>query len=327
MSPHRSPPEDLAGLLSSTPDGLIVVDTSGVVRWANRAAGRLYQRAPDRLVGEPFGLPHVVGVQDVDLVRPDGSLRTVELRATRTAWAGEDVWVIALRDATEQRRRVAELSAALAESGDLTGELAHELGTPLAIMAGFADTLDARWDQLADRDRRDLVRRVGLQARRLQRMLHRILLARSAGNEAVVEPVALWEVALAHLPDLGIASVEIDCPRDLRVLADPAHVDEIVLNLVENADKYGAPPITVSARRRGDMVELAVCDHGDGVPESFVPRLFDRYARAEETRQSRPGTGLGLELVARLAHESGGEVRYERHEPHGACFLVTLPAA
>ena len=326
MSPPQTPPEELAWLLDNTPDGLIVVDASGIVRWANPAAGGLYQRSADRLIGEPFGLPHLAGVQDVDLVLPDGHLRTVELRSVPTTWAGEDVSVIALRDATEQRRREAELGAALVDSGDLTAELAHELSTPLAVVGMFADTLDARWDDLGDDTRRDLIRRIGRQSRRLQQILHRLLLTRHADTETVVEPVALWEVALAHLPDLGIPSVEVDCPPDLRVLADPAHVDEIVVNLVENADKYGAPPITVRARRRGDRVELAVCDQGPGVPESFVPRLFDRYARAEDTRHG-PGLGLGLDLVARLAHESGGEVRYEPNHPQGACFVVTFPAA
>ena len=288
MSPRRTSQEELAWLLENTPDGLIVVDAGGIVQWANPAAGTLYRQSPEGLVGEPFGLPHLAGVQDVDLVLPDGHLRTVELRAVPTTWDGEDVSVIALRDATEQRRREAELGAALVDTGDLTAELAHELGTPVAVISMFADALDARWDDLADDTRRDLIRRIGRQSRRLQRILHRLLLTRVV--EAAAEPVAVWEVALAHLPDLGIPSVEVDCPHDLRVLADPAHVDEIVVNLVENADKYGAPPITVRARLRGDRVELSVCDQGPGVPESFVPRLFDRYARAEDTRHG-PGPG------------------------------------
>jgi signal transduction histidine kinase len=110
-------------------------------------------------------------------------------------------------------------------------------------------------------------------------------------------------------------------------MADPGHVDEIVVNLVENADKYGAPPITVDARRRDDVVELKVCDHGPGVPAEFVPQLFERYSRADATLRHRSGSGLGLYLVDKLARASGGNVRYEPNDPHGACFIVTLPAA
>jgi signal transduction histidine kinase len=325
-----APPEEVLRLLSTSPDGLVVVDARGTVRYANPAANELYQRGDGSLVGESFGMPHVAGVHDVELVLPDGTLRTVELRAVETTWAGEAVWVIALRDTTVRRRHEEELLAALAAGGDLptdlTNELAHELATPLVVIAGFTDMLEGRWADLTDSVRRDLVHRIGRQARRLQRMLRRILLASDATSPAALEPVPLWEVALAHLPDLGVPGVEIDCPHDLQVLADPTHVDEIVVNLVENAAKYGAPPILVQARRRGDTVELSVCDQGPGVPASFVPRVFDRYTRAEAAR-SRPGAGLGLNLVARLAEASGGHVRYEPNTPHGARFVVTLPAA
>jgi signal transduction histidine kinase len=134
-------------------------------------------------------------------------------------------------------------------------------------------------------------------------------------------------VALSHLPDLGVSSVRIDCPRDLRVMADPAYLDEIVVNLVENADKYGAPPITVSARQVGKVVELTVSDCGSGVPEGFTPRLFERYSRADETLRQRSGSGLGLYLVDKLARACGGNVHYEPNVPTGSRFTVTLPAA
>jgi signal transduction histidine kinase len=327
MSSRSTSVELLAKLLTSTPDGLLVVDTGGIVRYANPAAEELFQRAPGTLSGEPFGLPHVAGLRDIELMLSDGTLRTVEMRAITTAWGGEQVWVLALRDATEQRRREQELQGALMASSELTSELTHELNTPLAVIIGFADTLERRWDDLPDAQRRDLVNRIGAHARRVHRMLRRMLLAGTASPlPSHSEPVGLWEVALSHLPDLGVASTHIDCPRDLRVRADPTYLDEIVVNLVENADKYGAPPITVSARREGDVVELTVSDHGPGVSEDFVPRLFDRYSRADDTSRHRGGSGLGLYLVDKLARASGGSVRYEANHPEGSRFIVTLPA-
>jgi signal transduction histidine kinase len=322
--------ELLAKLLTSAPDGLLVVDRRGIVGYANPAAHELFQRAPGALLGQPFGLPHVAGLRDIELLLQDGTLRTVEMRAVETTWSGEQVWVLALRDATEERRREKELETSLLASSELASELTHELSTPLAVIIGFADTLERRWEDLSEQERRDLMHRIGVHARRLHRMIRRMLLASSTTAPVVTaspEPVELWEVALSHLPDLGLSFVHIDCPRDLRVLADPGHVDEIVVNLVENADKYGAPPIGVSARRVDDVVELRVCDHGPGVPTAFVPRLFDRYSRADETMRQRSGSGLGLYLVDKLARASGGSVRYEPNTPHGSCFVVTLPAA
>jgi signal transduction histidine kinase len=330
MTTESTSAELLTKLLTSTPDGLLLVDTSGIVLYANPAAETLFRRASGTLTGQAFGLPHVSGIRDIELVGDDGSLRTVEMRPIETTWEGEPVWVIALRDTTEQHQSEQQLQLQLQANTELTHELTHELGTTLAVIIGFADTYERHWERLTDDQRRELFHRVGVHARRIQRMLRRMLQAdtthsRLAGPDT--QPVELWEVALSHLPDLGVPAVNIDCPQGLRVRADPGYLDEILINLVENADKYGAPPITVSAHQAGDVVELTVSDHGPGVPEDFVPRLFERYTRPNGTPDHPRGSGLGLYLVDKLARVLGGSVRYEPNQPHGARFVVTLPAA
>jgi signal transduction histidine kinase len=91
---------------------------------------------------------------------------------------------------------------------------------------------------------------------------------------------------------------------------------------VANALKYGRPPITITTDRVDGHVEFRVSDHGDGVPDAFVPRLFERFSQA---RTAQGGTGLGLSIVKGLARAQGGEVWYEPSEPHGACFGLRLP--
>jgi signal transduction histidine kinase len=330
MSAEPTSAELLAKLLTSTPDGLLLVGTDGLIRYANPAAETLFQRAPGTLTGQPFGLPHVVGIRDIELVRADGSLRTVEMRHVETTWDGDPVWVIALRDTTEQHDREQQLQTRLQTSSELTDELTHELGTTLTVIIGFTDTYERHGEQLTDDQRRDLIHRIGVHARRIQRMLRRMLLADTtppSGSGSRTPPVELWEVALSHLPDLGVPSVHIDCPRGLRVQADPAYLDEIVINLVENAGKYGAPPITVSAHQTDDVVELTVDDHGSGVPDDFIPQLFERSTRAGGAPDDPGGSGLGLYLVDKLARACGGSVRYEPNHPKGSRFIVTLPAA
>jgi signal transduction histidine kinase len=181
-------------------------------------------------------------------------------------------------DATEERQREQELRAALVASSELTSELTHELSTRLTVIIVSltrSSVAGTTWPTTsgAISCSGSVSTRAGSTA-----MLRRMLLAGTPTSPVCAhpEPVELWEVALSHLPDLGVSSVRIDCPRDLRVMADPAYLDEIVVNLVENADKYGAPPITVSARQVGKVVELTVSDCGSGVPEGFTPRLFER---------------------------------------------------
>jgi signal transduction histidine kinase len=121
------------------------------------------------------------------------------------------------------------------------------------------------------------------------------------------------------------ARVSVSCPADLRLRTDPDHLRRIVVNYLTNAFKYGDPPVNVKVVTDDEWVKLEVCDHGAGVPAEFVPRLFDRFARADATSHTREGTGLGLSIVRGLAAANGGEAWYEPADPHGSCFNLALP--
>ena len=124
------------------------------------------------------------------------------------------------------------------------------------------------------------------------------------------------------------ASVSVSCSPDLVVRVDPHHLGRILDNYVQNAFKYGEPPVRIEATRVGDMVEVRVLDHGPGVPPEFVSRLFGKFARADTpSTRAEKGTGLGLSIVRGLAEANGGQARYEPNAPNGACFVVRLRAA
>jgi signal transduction histidine kinase len=113
----------------------------------------------------------------------------------------------------------------------------------------------------------------------------------------------------------------------LEVLADPNHFRQIVTNFLTNALKYGRTPIQVEAAVSDGTVEVRVRDQGEGVPEDFVPRLFEKFAQAPGVAQAHRGTGLGLSIVRGLARAQGGDAWYEPNEPRGSCFGVRLPRA
>jgi phage tail protein X len=98
-------------------------------------------------------------------------------------------------------------------------------------------------------------------------------------------------------------------------------------NYLQNAFKYGEPPVRIEARTLDDMVEIRVVDNGPGVPPEFEAKLFGKFARADlpSTRQKK-GTGLGLSIVRGLAEANGGLAQYEPNAPHGSCFIVQLPS-
>lgn len=126
-------------------------------------------------------------------------------------------------------------------------------------------------------------------------------------------------VCAAGFPDLDL---RIECPARLTVFVDPLRLQQVLANLVGNAAKYGAAPVTLHAGVSNAMALIEVSDAGEGVPEDFIPFLFDRYSRAAGTNAS--GSGLGLSVVRDLLNLHGGSITYA---PEHHVFEVLLPLA
>jgi signal transduction histidine kinase len=125
------------------------------------------------------------------------------------------------------------------------------------------------------------------------------------------------------------AGFKVCCDAGLTARADPAHLQQALVNYATNAIQYGGPPYRVTAGLEGDPagVVIRVIDEGDGVPEDFVPRLFGRSSRSQAVRAWKGvhGTGLGLSIVAGLLHANEGDAWYEPGDPRGARFCLRLP--
>jgi signal transduction histidine kinase len=118
--------------------------------------------------------------------------------------------------------------------------------------------------------------------------------------------------------------ISVDVPDDAVVEADEVRLAQAVDNLLDNAVRHGAPPVTASARVVDDRVELRVTDAGEGVPDELVPRVFERFAASGATG----GTGLGLYLVREIARGHGGEAVYRPPtDSSPTAFLVHFPVS
>ncbi len=236
-----------------------------------------------------------------------------------------------LRDVSERVRSNVELQAANQLKTDLLAMLSHDIGQPLTAIRGYAQLLVHKWPDTTDEMRLMMLSRMRDSAERLGAMVSQILaMGRAEGPALVAEPqpvdvAVAVDQALAPLTDT-VPGVFVADAGGATALVDPGHLQQILVNLVSNAGKYGRPPIEVSARSTGDgQLELRVRDHGAGIPEEFVPRLFERYTRAGTGEAL--GTGLGLFIVRRLTEANGGQVRLDPAVSPGACFVLTLPAA
>jgi two-component system, OmpR family, sensor histidine kinase MtrB len=116
------------------------------------------------------------------------------------------------------------------------------------------------------------------------------------------------------------------------VLADRRRLERVVVNLVENALRHGAAPVTVDTRTdtgpAGEpLVRIAVTDNGPGIPSEHLPYVFDRFYKADPSRAASRGSGLGLAIARENARLLGGEVTAANVSGRGARFVITLPAA
>ena len=234
----------------------------------------------------------------------------------------------ALRELGDANVRLEGLDRA---KSDFVATVSHELRTPLTSIYGFAHTLRKRWNETSDADRYAYIEVIESQSDRLSRLVADLLdMSRiEAGalspraERFELEPVLRRAAAGFEGPHINLA-----CPSGLHVVADADHVEQIVVNYLANAVKYGGEPIRVIVSQQNGSLDLRVIDNGPGVPSELVPRLFEKFARgAGPVSREGDGTGLGLAIVRGLARANDGDAWYEPADGRGACFAVRLRSA
>jgi len=240
-----------------------------------------------------------------------------------------------LDDLEVERRNVDRTNIELREVNEAMRSFidtaAHDLRSPLASMVGFSSLLATNWAALSDENRLKFVTTIDRQSHRLTWLVNDLLTLSSIEGGVLTstpEQLVLAEAIGACLAasNLDTEDVAVSCPPDLVVRADPLHLGRIIDNYLQNAFKYGEPPVAVEAAPSADMVEIRVLDHGPGVPPEFEAKLFGKFARADlPSTRHKTGTGLGLSIVRGLAEASGGQAQYRANVPHGSCFSVLLP--
>ncbi|MDQ2984274.1 MAG: ATP-binding protein [Actinomycetota bacterium] len=207
----------------------------------------------------------------------------------------------------------------------------HELRTPAAVIFGISSTLHRRGDQLRPDQLDELRSALYEQSGRMRQLVEQLLdLSRLEARAIRIKPEPfpvrrrIEDLVLIVIPDRS-GDVEIAVEPTLQATADPDAFDCIVSNLIANAMKYGAPPVTIHAEQRDRHFRLSVEDRGGGVSPEFIPQLFERFTRSEASARTPQGAGLGLSIAQSYAQAHGGEIVYESADPHGARFELVLP--
>ncbi len=238
----------------------------------------------------------------------------------------------AQQDLADRARQLEEANSQLVQADQMkTRFLAmttHDLRNPLTVIQGFARVLQEH-KSLSEQDRNKYLEVICAQTARLDRMMEDLLVVSKLDSGALrPHPQSVPAVAFAQRVVQEMQTDEdivVTGSEDICALADPEHLERVIVNLVGNALKYGAPTYEIAVTRAGEQVVIRVCDRGSGVPEDFVADLFEPFSRASKAIQSdAKGTGLGLMIVKGLSEAAGGSLSYHR-EGDRTCFCVRLP--
>jgi PAS domain S-box-containing protein len=343
----------LEAMLEHTSDMITVIGDDGTIRYSNRAAGVLTGHDEDVNGTAAFDLIHPddaeiaadaftrclaePGKEEIAEFRlryADGSWHHVEAYAKNCLDGPVEGVVVSMRDITERKDGEAALVAANVAMREFVAVASHELRTPTSVIHGFAATMEHRWEQIDDTEKRQYLGAISRASDRLARLVEDLLtISRIDAGADEIEAIRLdvGRLVATVVEDLGddevSRAVAIDVPTGLGMVANRQHASRMVGNYLENALRYGRAPVSIEARPIGNKVEIRVIDAGSGVPPDFEPRLFERFARADtEASRETTGTGLGLSIVRSLAQSNGGDAWYERRADR-THFVVTLPLA
>jgi PAS domain S-box-containing protein len=340
------------------PQALIIVDREATVLSLNPVAERLTGWARGDAVGRPAAdILEVRTETGVNLCAPNGALRRALRLGTRinTHFA----YLFRLRTSDDPVRVSYSVSplqikgrtpdGAMIVIHDVTPELetieardalmlaaSHELKTPLTTLKGLSELL-LDFD-LSEAQRRELLQDLHGQADRMEQLIGDILSVSRIDSGRISVDFSRVDVAsvVQHVcdevrPMLKGRMLKCRVPDDLpAVMGEARKLHQILVNLVNNAIKYSEPGTQITLSVRGDRtaVRFEVSDQGVGIRKEHMPRLFEKFYRADDPAVRRTsGTGLGLYIVRSLVTMLGGQVHVRSRPGKGTVFIVTLPRA
>lgn len=330
-------------VLEAVGDGIFLVDDGGVVRFWNPAAeiatGIRRSEALDRRIHERISewpaIESAVQTAAAD-ERPHSATLPIEVN-------GRELWlsfvavrtaggvVYAFRDLTPERR--------LEESKtEFIATVSHELRTPMTAVLGAANTLLRTDVELSPETRRRLLEMISTQASRLAQVTDRVLLAGRLDRDEVsvdrapvdVDRVVREAVSVIEPTVPETTTIEQRLGPALTAAGDPDQLQQVLLNLVDNAVKYAGSGarVVVSTIRDGDRVRIDVADDGPGIDIADRERIFEKFYRGDPSLRFAPGgTGLGLYICRELVERMGGRITVESQPSTGSTFSVELAAA
>lgn len=337
--------------LNTISDGVVVVDTQGIVRFCNRAAAALFGSPRDQLVGQTVPLPAFDQPLLLPFVHSSGEQLLLDITNAEITWENAPARLLTFRDVTAQTKLQAALNAeraaldaqhaAFVSHKDLNqmiirfvSVISHEFRTPLATILLSADMIKSYGSRMTPERLLAASDSIQREVRKLDYMIEEILFTQRAERVR----------SAFHVEPMDVNQLVRDVVDEITRVATPTQSIEIVglldngeawlderlmrralMNLVLNATKYSSETSTITLTVDGDTetVTFQIQDYGIGIPDDDIPHIFELFYRGTNVR-GYPGSGLGLPIVKQVVDLHGGEVEVQSSPEDGTVFTIRV---
>jgi two-component system phosphate regulon sensor histidine kinase PhoR len=327
----------LSTVLEQLTDGVIIVDASGMIQYANPAAQRLFEISD--VIGHSV-IEVVRNHQLVDAWRRCQQTNEMQSESVELPVRHQFLQLIAIPDAhasgslllVQDLTRVRRLETV---RRDFISNVSHELRTPLASLKALTETLQN--GAITDPDAAPrFLGRINTEVDALTQMAQELLdLSRieSGQVELILAPLAPKSLLNSAADRMRMQAeraglkLSVKCGDDLQnIRADKSRLEQVLVNLIHNAVKFTKPggEIALEAESIIGGVRFAVRDTGVGIPTESLSRIFERFYRVDRSRTGS-GTGLGLSISKHIIEAHGGKIWAESDEGHGSVFYFVIP--
>ena len=337
----------LETVLASMLEGVIAIDTEERIVSINRAAAQLFDNEPancqDKSIQEVIRSPALQqfihkalsnknpSEEDITAFQNEERVIAVKSSALLDANQHQIGTLVVFNDVT-QLRRLEDMRR------DFVANVSHEIKTPLTAIKGFVETLQQGNVEKA-KEKERFLGIIQKHVDRLNAIIEDLLSLSRIEQENERKEINFQQVKIEGIFQAAMQlcrakaeekeiRIDLDCEKDDTAVFDATLIEQAVVNLLDNALKYSEPQSTVllkSELQNSEMI-ISVQDHGIGIAQKHLPRLFERFYRVDKSRSRKEGgTGLGLAIVKHIAQAHGGHVTVESKLGEGSCFSIHLP--
>jgi PAS domain S-box-containing protein len=341
-------------ILDNVIDGIITIDSLGIIQSFNRAGESIFGYAEHEIVGrnvnmlmpEPYhsehdgylqnyhatGIQRIIGLgREVEGRRKDGSVFPMDLAVSRSTHHGRPLFIGLVRDITE-RKRMDMMKA------EFVSTVSHELRTPLTSISGALGLVVGGTLGELPEQAKAMLDIAYKNSKRLALLINDLLdMEKLAAGKMHLDFQAqplmplveqTLEAVQAYGEQYQVNFELIERADDVMVRVDSGRLQQVLTNFLSNAAKFSPPgaQVGVAVRLHKNSVQVEVIDHGPGIPDEFRSRIFQKFSQADssDTRQ-KGGTGLGLAISKELIERMNGLIGFDSEDGRGARFHFQLP--